>query len=280
MKPIKTKAPGKLLLFGDHAVIYGQPCLVAAIDRLVTVTVNDQKIQESKFVQATRELFVKRFGPVNVGFTIDGFSSELGLGTSAAVTVAVAKALFESKQIKITNQELFDFCYQVIKQVQGVGSGFDLAAAIYRGIVYFVTAGKTIERLVVDELPLVIGYSGTKADTATMVQNAKAKISHSFLERSKDIVDQARTMLEQKDWQGVGKLMNQNQELLSQLGVSTDKLDQMIDAARSAGAYGAKLSGAGGGDCMIALVSSDKKQAVTQAIEDVGGKIIKLKLAL
>lgn len=267
-----------MLLFGDHAVVYGQPCLVAAIDRFVTVKLLLKIGPESAFVTVTRKLFEQKYGKVQFGFKIKSFSSRYGLGSSAAVTVAVAKACFELKKIKITNKELFDFCYKVVKKVQGVGSGFDLAAAIYGGVVYFVTGGKTIKKLEVKQLPLVVGYSGTKADTVLMIK--KAKISPAFLKKSEAIVNLAKTALEKKDWLMAGKLMNQNQKLLQELRVSTPKLDKMIKAARNAGAWGAKLSGAGGGDCMIALVSRSSRQAVEAAIEKAGGEIIKVKLAV
>lgn len=269
---------GKLLLFGDHAVLYDRPCLVAAIDCYVTVALTESIGRESVFVAATRRLFEQKYGPVKFGFKINGFSSRYGLGSSAAVTVVVAKTCFELKKIKISKQKLFDFCYRVVQQVQGVGSGFDLAAAIYGGVVYFVTGGKKIERLKVKQLPLVVGYSGIKADTVTMIK--KAIVSQSFLKKSEGIVNQARRALEKKDWLTAGKLMNQNHEILVQIGVSTPRLNAMVDGANRAGAYGAKLSGAGGGDCMIALVSSVCRPAVERAIRQAGGEIIKAKVAL
>lgn len=279
MKPIKASAWGKLLLFGDHAVIYDRPCLVAAIDKQVTVELVQAKLPETNFVAKVRQLFEQKYGPVEFGFKISGFDSRYGLGSSAAVTVAAAKALFALKKIKISKKDLFVFCYQAVKKVQGVGSGFDVAAAIYGGIVYFVTSGKKIERLAARDLPLIVGYSGVKADTVQMVKSAAAKIDGEFLRRSQTIVDRARLVLEAKNWQAAGELMNQNQEILSQVGVSTPQLEAMIGASIKAGAYGAKLSGAGGGDCMIALARDNKKTAVEKAIARAGGEIIKLKLA-
>ena len=92
-----------------------------------------------------------------------------------------------------------------------------------------------------------------------------------------DLVEKAKKSIAEKDWQRLGTYMNYNQDYLEDLGVSTEKLNSMISAARKAGAYGAKLSGAGGGDCMIVLVSKDSKKAVSQAIETVGGENIDIK---
>jgi mevalonate kinase len=271
---------GKLLLFGDHAVVYGRPCLAAAINRYVTVTPVEKIGQETKFVAATRKLFEKKYGRVEFGFNIKAFDSRYGLGSSAAVTAAVAQAMFKLKKIKVSKKELFDFCYQVVKRVQGVGSGFDVAAAIYGGVIYFVGAGKKIVRLPVNQLPLVVGYSGRKAETVAMVRLAAAKITPQFLAWSEAIVNQARLALERQNWPAAGRLMTHNQAILAKLGVSTPKLDQMIRAAAGAGAYGAKLSGAGGGDCMIVLVDKKKTAAVKKAIEAAGGEVIRVRLAL
>ncbi|MCG2691596.1 hypothetical protein L6272_02070 [Microgenomates group bacterium] len=280
MRKIKASAPGKLMLFGEHAVIYNRPCLVAAIDKWVTVTTIEKKGEESVFVKTARQLFEQKFGKVGVGFMIDGFDSCFGLGSSAAVTVATAKALFKLKNIKVSKEELFDFCYQVVKKVQGVGSGFDLAAAIYGGVVYFMTGGEKIERLAVQELPLVVGYSGEKADTVKMIKKAAKKINQQFLRQSVKIVNQARAVIKRENWQEVGRLMNQNQEIIRKLGVSTPKLEKLIQVSLKAGALGAKLSGAGGGDCMIALVVEGKRMVVEKAIEQAGGEIIRVKLSL
>jgi len=282
MRKINSSASGKLMLFGEYAVLHNRPCLVATIDKSLTLKVVEgkrDKVNESVFVKTVIDNFSQQFGEIKATVkTVSSFGSEHGLGSSAAVTVALTKALFKLKEIKITNKELFDFCYQVVKEVQGVGSGFDLAAAIYGGVVYFVTGGKKIEKLAVKELPLVVGYSGVKADTATMIK--RARISQSFLQKSEIIVEQARVALEKQDWETAGKLMNQNQEILRKIGVSTPKLEQLIQASLATGAWGAKLSGAGGGDCMIALANEGKKAAVEKAIQLVGGEIIRVKLAL
>ena len=166
--------------------------------------------------------------------------------------------------------------------IQGKGSGFDVAAAVFGGTVYFVTGGKTIEPLNIKSLPLIVGYSGIKADTVTLINKVKEKFANNqsrldgIYNEIESIVEKAKGLVISSNWEEVGKLMSENQKLLSELGVSIEKLDNMIEGAVSAGAYGAKLSGAGGGDCMIALGPEDRKDAIENAIEEAGGEIIQV----
>ena len=183
-------------------------------------------------------------------------------------------------EINFNKRELFDMSYKVILSLQGVGSGFDIAAAVYGGTQYYVTGGKVIEPLHLVKLPLVVGYSGVNADTSTYIR----KVADTFKNKKEELkkiyisiaalVEEARTGLETGDFEKTGKCMTQNHTILQKLEVSIPQLDSMVEAANSAGAWGAKLSGAGGGDCMIALVPDDSKDAVEKAIKKVGGEII------
>ena len=113
------------------------------------------------------------------------FSSQYGFGSSSAVTAATIFALSKIFNIDLTKKEIFDLGYKTTLDVQKVGSGFDIAAAVYGGTTYFWTGGKKIEPLNVKQIPLVIGYSGIKADTPTIVKKLKIKISH-FAKASRD----------------------------------------------------------------------------------------------
>ena len=294
---IKVSAPGKLMLLGEHAVVYGYPCIVTAVDKrlYVEAEIINQKadeiitpqVKESRFVLESIADFKEKFKvkkSVKV-ITNGDFSHNVGLGSSSAVTVATFVALSSLFNTTISKREIFDLSYKVNLKIQGVGSGFDIAAATYGGILYFVSGGKVIKPLNIDSLSLVVGYSGIKADTPFIVQNLKLKMQNDNLKikfnqifkKIDSFVEKAKISLLQKQSSELGKLMTENHKLLQNLGVSTDKLDAMVDAVLKAGAYGAKLSGAGGGDCMIALVSQAKKQAVEKAIEKVGGEIINVK---
>ena len=284
---VKASAPGKLMLFGEHAVIYGYPCIVTTVSSRIYVEVEKTsgqfkidapQVKDTRFVEEAIKQFCEKYKVDNKILikTYSDFSSKFGLGSSSAVTVATIKALSKFNMIEISKKEIFDLGYKVILNIQGVGSGFDIAVATFGGTIYFVTGGKLIEPLKIKALPLVIGYSGAKASTSRIVQNLKPNFK--TFENIKQIVEQAKISLVKNDWEKTGVLMNKNHKLLQELGVSTEKLDIMCQAAVDAGAFGAKLSGAGGGDCMIALVSKDKKEQVENSIVNAGGEIINVKI--
>lgn len=282
---IKASAPGKLMLFGEHAVVYDYPCIVTTVDSRIYVEVEKNKefkvdapqVKDLRFVEEAVKQFCKKYKVDNkiLVKTYSDFSSKFGLGSSSAVTIATIKALGKLYEIEISKKEVFDLGYKVIRTIQKIGSGFDVASAVYEGTIYFVTAGKVIEPLSVKNIPLVIGYSGTKASTTKIVKNLKPDFK--IFDEIKQIVDEVKISLVNSDWKKSGELMNQNHKLLQELGVSTEKLDRMCQVAVSAGAYGAKLSGAGGGDCMIALIPADKRKNVESAIISVGGEILNIK---
>lgn len=289
---IQTSAPGKLLLLGDYAVVYNNPCLVTAVDKRLYVEAEiieadedeiiTPQVKESRFVLETIAHFKNAFSiRKSVRIRTQGdFSHQVGLGSSSAVTVATLDALNQLFDMKLEKRQLFDMCYAVTLSIQGVGSGFDIAAAVYGGTQYYVTGGKVIETVTLTKLPLVVGYSGIKADTPFFIR----KVAEAFRHKQKELsdifaeitllVEEARVGLETGNFEKTGKCMTQNHYLLQKLGVSIPKLDEMVKASNQAGAWGAKLSGAGGGDCMIALVSDEKRDDVVRAIEKVGGEVI------
>ncbi|MDP2585296.1 MAG: mevalonate kinase [Candidatus Levybacteria bacterium] len=319
MNKVTVSAPGKLMLLGEHAVVCNHPCIVTAVDQRMRVTAEiisepifslqapdvqitgyEKPINEigkgdlpkgAKFVEiAVSNLLknpeiLKQVQNDKLGIRIkteSEFSSQFGFGSSSASTACTVKAVSELLGLNLTNKEIFDLSYKTVLDIQGKGSGFDVAAAVYGGTLYFVTGGKTIEPLKIESLPLIVGYSGIKADTVTLMNQVKASFTNrqdkldEMFNNMEVLVNDAKTTFINGDFAKVGELMNKNQSLLKELGVSIDKLDNMIGAALKAGAYGAKLSGAGGGDCMIVLSPEDKKQAVINGINSVG-EVIEVK---
>lgn len=283
---IKASAQGKLMLFGEHAAVYGYPCIVTTVSSRIYVEVentgSELKIEapqskDTTFVEEAVKLFCEKYKVDNKIFikTYSDLSSKFGLGSSSAVTVATITALSNLYKIKISKKEIFDLGYKVVRSIQKVGSGFDVASATYGGTIYFATGGKVIEPLPVKDLSLIIGYSGTKASTTKIVKDLKPDFK--IFDKIGKIVVEAKMSLVGAEWKITGELMNQNHQLLKKLGVSTQKLDKMCEAAVSSGAFGAKLSGAGGGDCMIALVPENKIKNVESSIISIGGEILHVK---
>lgn len=303
---VTASAPGKLMLYGEHAVVYGSPCIVTAVDQRVRVTVEpngegeihvcspnvgldeyhkkisrlgkDDLPKSMAFV----EMLVKRFYEkyqINEGIRIStesDFSTQFGFGSSAAVVAALTKALSSYFYKKMENREIFEMAYQAVLDVQGVGSGFDVAASVYGGTIYYVTPGTVIENVYEGNLPMVVGYTGVKADTPTLIrQVAELKRNEGWVEAVfgdiTDLVNRAKILFVKQDFEQLGKLMNKNQKLLSTLNVSSVELDKLIKVSKESGANGAKLSGAGGGDCMISFTAESKRENVIEAIKVAGG---------
>lgn len=298
------------MLLGEHAVVYGRPCLVTAIDRRIRVAVEstqDGLVHLSapdvavddwtvpvaevggadpptslRFLHAIIRCVAQRYG-LPVGLRIETrseFSEDLGLGSSAAVTIAAVVALSDLLGLELSRAQLFTLGCEAVRAVQAVGSGFDVAASLYGGTLYFRPSGPEVVPLHADPVPLVVGYSGTKADTVSLISCVaqrrveEPQLIEEVFDGMARLVEEGRQALVARDWERLGRAMRLSQPLLETLGVSIPKLAQLVRAAEEAGAYGAKLSGAGGGDCMIALVSRERRHEVSAAIEGAGGEVI------
>lgn len=302
------------MLSGSYAVVHGRPCVVTAVDQRLYVTVEKNGLDRFhleapdmglmaysktlselgtkdvpnavKFIEILYKLFLHDYPQENgiIVKTKSDFSSSFGFGSSSAVTVAFGKALCKLYDVKLDNKELFDLCYQAVLEVQGVGSGFDLAAAIWGGTIYYVSPAKVVEPIEVDELPIVVGYTGVKADTPTLVRmiNQKQKKNPVKIEGIFDqlgaVADEVLRALTHQNWSELGQLFTQHQEFMRNLGVSSSELEKLIEASLKAGAFGASLSGAGGGDCMLAVVNKRTRPLVEKAIEAAGGEVMRVNL--
>jgi mevalonate kinase len=256
-------------LFGEHAVVYGKPGIAMAIKPRVFVTVRDTKRPQrakSPYIDGCFEA-MEVIGSVYINSQIPSSS---GLGSSAAVTVATLSAINDEFKMNKTREDIANMAFEIEKKVQkGKASPTDTTVSSYGGIV-LITGGSR-RRLPPQNIHLVIGDSLVSHSTARMVEQvAELKKNHP------DIVDPVLDAIEAVSMSAIhhlsnpkelGRYMNMNHALLEVLGVGHPQLAKMVLAARNAGAFGAKITGAGGGGSMIAVCPKQLKHRVAGAIE-------------
>ena len=304
---------GKVILFGEHFVVHGVPGIVSAIDSTVDaevkkivegVTVKDERkgakgYTEKKEAQQKEsiERMLKTMGidpekaylEIWLGGNLPGFS---GIGASAASSVAIARAIAEELEMDLPDEKINKIAYEAEKAYAGTPSGIDNTAATYGGLIWFkrnLSGGPdTIEKLSIREpVEIVMGDTGIVADTKEMVAGVAARKKRNpekynpLFKQAEDLEFTARKALEKFDLRKVGKLMNENHRLLQEIEVSCKELDYLVNLAREQGAFGAKLTGGGGGGCMVALTPSKKLQeAVATAMEKEGFKVLRTKIGI
>lgn len=314
---MKASAPGKVILFGEHFVVFGKPAIVLAIDKRAFAAVKtrrDSRIHIDDFTAPRvsgyfeKDKFIIGHGgqnaesklkPIknavqqvleiagkNVGVDIEiqcSIPIAAGLGYSAAVVAATVKATSHLLDMELSKTDIFNITLESERLVHGNPSGIDPTVTTYGGVLLF-RKGKEFSRIdVKEDIPLIIGNSEIKHSTGKLVSMVKQRqekhpsIINPIIEAGGKIVLNAVNALENLDFTELGELMNINQGLLCAIGVSTYSLEKLVYAAREAGAYGAKLTGAGGGGCMIALSPPKKTKQIIEAIERAGGKAFAVK---
>ena len=318
------EAPGKVYLFGEHAVVYGEPAVPAAIERRATVTAeprdDDHVRVEAEdlsldgftveyaggtgerpdvdvptplveaamgYVDAAVEQAREAADAPDAGFDITVRSDiplGAGLGSSAAVVVAGIDAATRALGEPLDRRELAERAYRAEFEVQdGQASRADTFCSTMGGAVR--VAGDDCEPIDAPNLPFVVGFDGGAGDTGELVAGVRElRAEHEFaadtVESIGDLVRTGEALLAEADPESdpdpallaeLGELMDFNHGLLAALGVSARSLDAMVWAARDAGAHGAKLTGAGGGGCIVALDESDATETAlsfTQGCEE------------
>ncbi len=206
-----------------------------------------------------------------------------GQSSSTAVLASFFDFLCEIYGVSIKKDEYFPYLYPLqVKIHGGAASGSEFASSIlggYNRVVKTPDGSKPIEfkNLGNPELDLVIGDTGIEAKTDKTVGHVRQsweknkEIYESHFNSIRDLVERAEEAIGNQDLQELGGLMDENHRILRDMGVSHRKLDRLVSAAREAGAYGAKLSGGGGGGIMVALCDETNKRDIKQAIEEAGG---------
>jgi mevalonate kinase len=205
-----------------------------------------------------------------------------GLGSSAAIVVATMSALNRHMSIGLTRDDIASQAYKIEKNVQlGMASQMDTALATYGG---YLQVGGDVRKVDLPELEMIVGYTERSHDTRKEVQKVQE-----LLKLYPDIVGQifgaigaistrAIPLIREGKLQELGRLMNMNHGLLEAMGVGTRELNDLVYAARGAGsALGAKLTGAGGGGCMIALTRGEGASAIAVAISQAHGRAFPIK---
>jgi mevalonate kinase len=304
MSQIIQKAPGKIILFGEHAVVYGKPAIALPIMQCYTTVTIQPLIHEHNIVKiqapdvglncplsdldpdhpfALIISLVKILGklqhlPAMQIHIHSNLPIAAGLGSGASVSVALAKALCAFFGIPFTDLEISEIAYEAEKRYHGTPSGIDnTVIAFERGI--FFQREKPVEWLeLAQPINILIVNSSEEKSTKGMVEMVRGKFNHSpqliqpLLDQIGEIAVQARFALESGNTPLLGSLMVQNHHLLQELGVSTPGLDRMVQLAMENDALGAKLSGAGGGGNMIILMDPGVMAALTQTFTQAGYK--------
>ncbi|UCD44423.1 MAG: mevalonate kinase [Candidatus Bathyarchaeota archaeon] len=302
---VEATAPGKAILFGEHSVVYRGPAVVLAIDRRARVVArkrDDDRIffdamdlgfsgyftgetyvplqgeswrgkRLQAFLVAARKTMEHLGTESGLGITLrSDIPVAAGLGSSAALSVATVASVGGLLGGDLSQEEICELAYEGEKVVHGTPSGVDNNISTYGGVLrYEKDVG--IERFELDgDLPFVIGDSMRKrstkrlVDRVRMLREREPELVEGVLDSIVLVSESGLAALKANDLHRLGDLMNVNHGLLSSLGVSIAKLDMMVHSSRGAGAYGAKLTGAGGGGCMIALSDEASIEKINRAI--------------
>lgn len=305
---VSATAPGKIILFGEHAVVYGRPAIAVPLSQLKATAVVSpgtepgirliapdlgQNIMltdappDDPIAAVIRQVQTAVNRPLpDLTMTV---SSQIpvasGLGSGAAITAAVIRALagFLGVGHLATNAWVSALTYEVEKIHHGTPSGIDNTVVAYEMPVYFIrqTSGNHLEPFTVAQpLHLLVADTGVRSSTRAAVgdvrrqwQAAPEKFEAIF-DGCGRIAVAARAAIEAGDTATLGALMAENHAWLQEMTVSSPELDTLVTAAANAGALGAKLSGAGRGGNMIALVTPKTAATVHAALHTAGAKTI------
>jgi mevalonate kinase len=303
MPAVSATAPGKVILFGEHAVVYGQPAIAVPVLQVrAKVTINadpmaargnieidapDIRLKKPLDELASDHPFVLLFDQLKMTYGVTLFPAmrlrikstipiASGLGSGTAVSVAIIRAVSTFVGNPLSLEQISAIAFEIEKKYHGTPSGIDNTVVTYAQPVYFIRQ-EPIEVLpVLEDFTLVIADSGMRSKTSIAVGHVREKWEHErqqvedIFNAIGEISHQARNIIRSEDPQELGSLMNENHALLVKLGVSNPRLDDLVAQAIQSGAAGAKLSGAGEGGNVIALVKPEIAQAVAESLQKVG----------
>src|SRR5881296_1657281 len=294
--PVRARAPGKIILSGEHFVVLGAPAVAMAIDfysevearpndksgvrigvdvplRFLAKSDRASRVIDSKsFLEPLRiaaEATLDRIDRPTQGVDLNvdcEIPIAAGLGSSASTTVAIISAVSKSLGVELGRKEIFKLAFIPERFLHGKPSGVDQATCIYGGTIQF-TRPSSVRPVQVNNDPLLLLcdtgiHHQTGRLVGSVVRKSRTDKEHfrDYLARAREISKGVSRALKAGDSEDLGFLMSENHELLRKIGVSHPKLDKLVTAAKRAGALGAKLTGAGGGGCIVAVCSNRKSR--------------------
>ncbi len=303
---VKSSAPGKTILFGEHFVVYGAPAIACAIQKrsycqIIPANSTSKLLRlELRNYNETLQLpevfeprgeyesfkgliqFLYRFkGTYNLSFKNlqvilhSELPPAMGLGSSASILASLAHGLNLYFKLNLSLQDLNDLIFQGEHVYHGTPSGIDNTLCVHGGFIWY-QAGKMATLDTQYNKQIFVINSGIPRNTRAMVEFVyKLKESNPqkfgrLQRRMEEIVLKAKDALFKQDSALLGELMNQNHQILCELGVSHPKLDQIVQICNNLGALGTKITGAGGGGCVICLIEEDRIPALQQTLTEKG----------
>ena len=312
---VSSRAPGKVILSGEQFVVLGAPAVAMAVNLYSKIDVNPS---QSGRIEVTADIPLhlvsdadKRSSSAEnqelleplrlaTSATLDHLAMKdrsvrvdanchipigAGLGSSASTTVATISAVAKSMDTRLDRREIFKLAFIPENYLHGHPSGVDQATCTYGGIIQFRKPSK-IKAIRIKRPPMILVcdsgvHRSTKDLVGSVVKRSREQTDRfqRHLDEITGISNAVAKALQSEDDDELGSLMNRNHELLRQIGVSTPRLERLVVAARKAGALGAKLTGAGGGGCIIALCDDKKARSnIARELRKVGGTIYNVSL--